>query len=53
MIIHWAIGIAEPVELHDDLSQGGEKSESVLIIFKDVLPPIAARGDTVKGVGVF
>ena len=51
MIIHEAKGITEPVELFDDVSQGGEKSESVLIIVKDVLPPTAARGDMVKGVG--
>lgn len=51
VVIHQAPCITQPVELVDHLFQYLQECLPVLVIFKNILTPITAGGDVIKGVG--
>ena len=53
MVGHEAIGVTDPVAILDNFSKNREKTLSIRIIPKNMLPGIASRGDMVKGTGEF
>ena len=48
MMGHLAIGVAHPVEALADLGKRFEPGEAIVVGQKNVLAPIAARGDVIK-----
>jgi hypothetical protein len=53
MVVHKAVGVTQPVITLVDMLKGVEEILAVLIVFKDSLLFVAARGDVVNGSGVF
>jgi hypothetical protein len=53
VVIHQTPGVAKPVELRDDLLQCLQKRPTILIVFKNIFPPITTCGDVIKGVREF
>ena len=53
VIVHQAIGMAEPAEAIDDMREERQPRGSILIGRDDVLPGVAATGDMIDGVGKF
>lgn len=53
MVVHQAIGVAEPAIAIHDVSQNRKEASPVVIIRHDVLAGIASPGDVVHGVGKF
>ena len=51
MIIHQAIGMAEPSIAIDDMGEEGEDLGSIAIVHDDILPDIAPTGDMIDGTG--
>ena len=53
VVVHQTPGIAEPVELVDDLTQCLEKSLPIQVVVKNVFAPIASGGDVIERIGKF
>jgi len=53
MVVHQAIGVADPVVAPCDVLEGVQEGDAVLVAPVDGLFLIAARGDVVDGAGVF
>jgi hypothetical protein len=53
MIPHQAVGMAEPSTAIDRVSENGQKSLTIIIIFKDILPGITPAGEVVDGAWIF
>jgi hypothetical protein len=53
VVVHQALGVAEPAVAIDDMGQEGEPLGPIAVIVHDVLPGIAPTGDVVDGAGEF
>ncbi len=53
MVVHEAVGVAQPSEAVGDLRQDGEKAAPVVIMAHDLLPSIATTRDMVDGMRKF
>jgi len=53
MVLHEAVSVADPVEAPDAVGKNGQKSLTVVIIGKDILPGIAPVREVVDGAGKF
>jgi hypothetical protein len=53
MVAHQAIGMADPAEAADDLTEHLQKQAAVFVVEIDVLPGIASGGDVVERTGEF
>ena len=53
VITHQAVGVTEPVEALYRLAEDGEKEMAVVVIFEDISPGVAARGNVIDGTGKF
>jgi hypothetical protein len=53
MIVHEAVGVADPVISLIDVLEGVEEVQAVLVILEDGFLLVAARGDVVDGAWVF
>ena len=53
VVVHQAVGIAEPALLRDFLAKKIEKAVTILLIEEDLLSRVAARGYVVKRAGKF
>src|SRR3990172_8380220 len=53
VVIHQAPGMAYPVESGNDLSEGREEQQTVLVVLKDIFLPIPARSDVIERIGKF
>ena len=50
---HLAIGVTHPVEALAELGKRIEPGYAIVVGQKNVLAPLAARGDVIKGAGEF
>ena len=53
MIGHLAISVTDPVEAPADFGKRFEPGEAIVVGQKNILAPIAARGDVIKRAGEF
>lgn len=53
MVAHQAVGVTEPVEAFYRLAKDREKKMAIIVIFKDVRPCVAARGNVIDSTGEF
>lgn len=53
MVIHQAVGMAEPVIPLIDMLEGVQEVDAVLVVFENGLLFITAGGDVIDGTGVF
>lgn len=51
MVVHQTPRMACPVELGDDFFQSLQKHLPVLIVLKNILAPVTARGNMVESIG--
>jgi hypothetical protein len=49
MIVHEAIGVAQPMRALDDLGEQGQKGHTIRVIGVDGRPGIAPTGDMIQG----
>ncbi len=52
VVVHQAGGMAEPVVPLDDMREGVQDGDAVLVALEDRLPRVAAGGDMMHGAGV-
>jgi hypothetical protein len=53
VVVHQALGVAEPAVAIDDMGQEGEPLGPIAVIVHDVLPGIAPNRDVIDGAGKF
>jgi len=53
VVIHQAVGVTEPVEAFYRLAEDGEEKMAVVVIFEDVRPCVAARGNVIDSTREF
>jgi hypothetical protein len=52
VVVHQAVGVAEPAIPGDDVREGADKYLTVLMVPKDPLPGIPPGGEMVDGTGI-
>lgn len=53
VIVHQAIGMAEPPITINNMGEQGQKLRPIAVLHHDVLPGIAPTGDMIDGTGEF
>jgi len=53
MVVHQAVGVADPIAAFIDMLEGVQEVDPVLVAFEDGLSLITAGGDVVNCAGIF
>jgi hypothetical protein len=53
VVPHEAVGVTKPNEALCSMAEDCEEGMAVVVVFEDVRPGIAARGDVIDGTGEF